>query len=70
MEENIYSIAESWNVEFVKKKDEFRKEKCIEHIKDTNKRIRIFKIDEDKLDYIFNLGLDIYLKQNLVERKD
>lgn len=63
MEENFYSIKESWVVEFVKKQDEFIKEKCIEHLKETNKKIRIFKIDEDKLDLIFNLGLDIYLKQ-------
>ena len=62
-EDNIYKIQETWYTEFVKKQDDFIKQKCITHIKDTNKLIRIFQIDEDKLDYIFNLGLQEYLKE-------
>ena len=47
MEELIYSITESWYAEFVKKQDEFVKQECIKHIKDTNQQIRIFKIDAE-----------------------
>ena len=70
MEEYIYSITESWHAEFVKKQDEFVKQECIKHIKDTNQQIRIFKIDEDMLEYIFDLGLAEYQKRMILKGDD
>lgn len=62
-EENIYSFQESWITEFVKNQDRFIKQECIQHIKDTNKQIRKFKIDEPTLNYIFDLGLAEYQRR-------
>ena len=70
MEELIYSITESWYAEFVKEQDEFVKQECIKHIKDTNQQIRIFKIDEDMLEYIFDLGLAEYQKRMILKEGD
>lgn len=61
-EDGIYKIQETWYTQFVRKQEEFIKQECIQHIKDTNKKVKIFKIDEDKLNYIFNLGLQEYMK--------
>ena len=70
LEEPIYSFKETFMVEFVRQQDEFVKQECIKHIKDTNEQIRIFKIDEDKLDYIFDLGLAEYQKRIILKGDD
>lgn len=62
MEEGIYTFKEKWITQFVKEQEQFIKQECIQHLKETNKQVRIFKIDEDKLNYIFNLGLQEYMK--------
>lgn len=70
LEEPVFSFKETIMVEFVRQQDEFVKQECIKHIKDTNKQIRIFKIDEDMLEYIFDLGLAEYQKRMILKGDD
>ena len=68
--EPVFSFKETFMVEFVRQQDEIVKQECIKHIKDTNKQIRIFKIDEDMLEYIFDLGLAEYQKRMILKGDD
>ncbi len=68
--EPVFSFKETFMVEFVRQQDEFVKQECIKHIKDTNEQIRIFKIDENMLDYIFDLGLAEYQKRMILKGDD
>lgn len=70
LEEPVFSFKETFMVEFVKQQDEFVKQECIKHIKDTNQQLRIFKIDEDMLEYIFDLGLAEYQKRMILKEGD
>ena len=70
LEEPAFSFKETFMVEFVRQQDEFVKQECIKHIKDTNQQIRILKIDEDMLEYIFDLGLAEYQKRMILKEGD
>ena len=58
----IYNLTNSMHIQFVKEQDEFIRKECIKHLSE-NKYATIFYIDEDKLQYIFDLGLKEYIKK-------
>lgn len=59
---DLEQYVNTLHLQFVKAQDEFIKKECIKHIRE-NKETTIFYIDEDKLNYIFELGLHEYIKR-------